>query len=97
MKSYIRLALVIVAALFLLALNLHRKTDTRPSIYITRTYHILTMEGRDMWILEYTVNGELQGAMFHSQRAMTEYYEYLHTIGTVYQREAKPDEEGAEA
>jgi hypothetical protein len=96
MKSYIRQVLVIVVVLFLLALNLHRKTDTRPSIYITRTDRIRTMEGRDMWILEYTVNGELQGAMFHSQRSMTEYWEYLHTIGRVYQREAKPDEEGAE-
>jgi hypothetical protein len=57
------------------------------NIYVTRTDHILNMEGKEVWILEYTVNGEIQGTLFNSQKAMTEYREYLDTIGTVYQRD----------
>jgi hypothetical protein len=61
--------------------------DQKPSVYITRTDAYRTIEGKDMWLMEYTVDGILQGTMFNSQEAMTEYREYLETIGRVYQRE----------
>jgi hypothetical protein len=61
----------------------------KPSIYITRTDRVPTVDGRDVWILEYTVNGELQAPLFNSQKAMTEFREYLDTIGTVYRKEAE--------
>jgi hypothetical protein len=71
-----------------------RKQDRQPpvSIYITRTDHIRRYDGKEMWVLEYTINGELQNGIFTSQRAMTDYWEYLHTIGTVYQRKEKAGE-----
>jgi hypothetical protein len=61
----------------------------KPKIYITRTESYRTIEGGAIWILEYTVNGAVQNAGFNSQRAMTEFREYLDTLGTVYQREAE--------
>jgi hypothetical protein len=61
----------------------------KPSICVTRTERVRTFEGTDVWILEYAVNGELQATMFNSQKAMTKYWEYLHTIGNVYQHEAE--------
>jgi hypothetical protein len=61
----------------------------KPDIYITRTEHILTFEGKDAWILDYTVNGAIQTAVFDSQKAMTEFREYLDTIGKVYRGEAE--------
>jgi hypothetical protein len=63
--------------------------DQKPGIYITRTDTYRTIEGKDMWILEYTVDGILQGTMFNSQEAMTEYRDFLDTIGRVYQREGE--------
>jgi hypothetical protein len=59
----------------------------RPSIYITRTDHIRTLEGETVWLLEYTVDGYYQSPAFSSQEAMTRYAEYLGTIGAVYRRE----------
>jgi hypothetical protein len=61
--------------------------DTRSSIYITRTDHVRTLEGETVWILEYTVDGRFEAPAFTSHEAMTEYREYLDTIGKVYQRE----------
>jgi hypothetical protein len=61
--------------------------ETGPAIYITRTDCIRTMDGRDVWILEYTIDGIWQSPAFNSLGAMTEYREYLDTIGRVYQRE----------
>jgi hypothetical protein len=59
------------------------------SVYITRTGRIHTIEGKEMWVLEYTVNGELHAPAFDSREAMAEYREYLDTIGRVYQKEEK--------
>jgi hypothetical protein len=59
----------------------------KPDIYITRIERMLTFEGREAWILDYTVNGAIQTAVFDSQKAVTEFREYLDTIGKVYQRE----------
>jgi hypothetical protein len=61
--------------------------DQKPSFYITRTDTYRTIEGKEMWLMEYTIDGILQGTMFNSREAMTEYREYLETIGRVYQRE----------
>jgi hypothetical protein len=61
----------------------------KPDIYITRTDRVYTFEGKEAWILDYTVNGEIQTAVFNSQKAMTEFREYLETIGSVYQREGE--------
>jgi hypothetical protein len=58
-----------------------------PPIYITRTDRIRTIEGREIWILEYTIDGVLQSPAFNSREAMTEYREYLDSIGKVYQGE----------
>jgi hypothetical protein len=60
---------------------------TKPSIYITRTDQVRTIEGKTVWILEYTVDGIVQAPFFNSQEAMTRYRAYLDTIGTVYERE----------
>jgi hypothetical protein len=60
---------------------------TKPSIYITRTSQATTFDGKTVWILEYTVDGLVQSPLFNSREAMTEYREYLDTIGTVYQRD----------
>jgi hypothetical protein len=57
------------------------------SVYIIRTSRIHTIEGKKMWVLEYTVNGELHTPAFDSREAMDEYRDYLGTIGRVYQRE----------
>jgi hypothetical protein len=38
-------------------------------------------------VLEYTINGVVQSPGFNSQKAMTEFREYLDTIGRVYRRE----------
>jgi hypothetical protein len=59
----------------------------KPDIYITRTDSYRTIEGDVVWVLEYTVNGEVQNPGFNSREAMTEFREYLDTIGRVYQRE----------
>jgi hypothetical protein len=61
----------------------------KPDIYITRTERMLTFEGKEAWILDYTVNGAIQTAVFDSQKAMTEFREYLDTIGKVYRREGE--------
>jgi hypothetical protein len=61
--------------------------EAKQNIYITRTDHVLTFDGSEAWILEYTVNGEMQAAMFNSPEALAEYGEYLDTIGRVYRRE----------
>jgi hypothetical protein len=45
------------------------------------------MDGRDIWILEHTIDGIWQSPAFNSREAMIEYREYLDTIGKVYQRE----------
>jgi hypothetical protein len=58
-----------------------------PNIYITRTDRIRTMDGDELHIMEYAIDGKIQSAVFNSQEAMTRYWEYLHTIGKVYQRE----------
>jgi hypothetical protein len=68
------------------------RTEAGPSIYITRTDHILTLGGETVWILEYTVDGRFEAPAFTSQEAMTEYREYLDTIGTVYRRETKENQ-----
>jgi hypothetical protein len=59
----------------------------KPDIYITRTGSYRTIEGDIIWVLEYTVNGEVQNPGFDSREAMIEFREYLDTIGKVYQRE----------
>jgi hypothetical protein len=61
--------------------------ETELSVYVIRTSRIHTIEGKEMWILEYTVNGELHAPAFDSREAMAEYREYLGAIGRVYQRE----------
>jgi hypothetical protein len=61
----------------------------RPDIYVTRTDSYRTIEGDIIWVLEYTINGVVQNPGFNSQKAMTEFREYLDTIGRVYQREAE--------
>jgi hypothetical protein len=95
MKSLI-LFLAIAVPLFLfscyltiLAVNMpdDMPSTPKPSIYITRTDHLRTLDGGELWVLEYTVNGELQAPAFSSQKAMTEYRAYLDTIGTVYRKE----------
>jgi hypothetical protein len=58
-----------------------------PSIYITRTDHVLTLEGETVWILEYTVDGYWQAPAFTGREAMERYAEYLGTIGEVYRGE----------
>jgi hypothetical protein len=63
--------------------------ETKPSIYITRTDHVRTLEGETVWILEYTVDGRFEAPAFTSQEAMTEYREYLDTIGMVYRRDSE--------
>jgi hypothetical protein len=60
------------------------ENTAKPSIYITRTDHVWTLEGDEVWILEYTVNGEFQAPLFDSREGMIGYREYLDTIGTVY-------------
>jgi hypothetical protein len=54
-----------------------------------RTDHIRTFEGKEVWILEYTVNGTFQTPVFDSLEAAAEYQEYLDTIGKVYRKENK--------
>jgi hypothetical protein len=61
----------------------------KPDIYITRTDSYRAINGNIIWILEYTVNGIVQNPGFNSLEAMTEYREYLDTLGNVYQREAE--------
>jgi PBP1b-binding outer membrane lipoprotein LpoB len=61
----------------------------KPDIYITRTDSYRTIEGDVIWMLEYTVNGIVQNPGFNSLKAMTEFREYLDTLGTVYQKEAE--------
>jgi hypothetical protein len=61
--------------------------EVKPSIYITRTDHARTFEGREVWILEYTVDGMFQAPAFDGPEALAEYREYLGAIGKVYQRE----------
>jgi hypothetical protein len=56
----------------------------KPSIYVTRTDYVRTLEGGGVWILEYTVDGEFQAPLFDSREGMTGYREYLDTTGTVY-------------
>jgi hypothetical protein len=63
--------------------------STRSDIYITRTDSYRTIEGNVIWVLEYTVNGTVQNPGFNSREAMTEFREYLDTIGKVYQREGE--------
>jgi hypothetical protein len=87
------ISLVIIAILVSVLILLHSPADktleapTKPSIYITRTDSYRTLEGDILWVLEYTINGEVYAPMFNSLKAMTEYREYLDTIGKVYQRE----------
>jgi hypothetical protein len=93
MKPY---EVMLLTVLMFIAINIQR-TNTRtisielprgnPNIYIPRTDHILTFDGGEAWVLEYTVNGVLQTPVFDSQKAMTEYREYLDTIGNVYRKE----------
>jgi PBP1b-binding outer membrane lipoprotein LpoB len=59
----------------------------KPEIYITRTDSYRNIEGDVIWVLEYTIDGIVQNPGFNSQKAMTEFREYLDTIGKVYQRE----------
>jgi hypothetical protein len=82
------LGTILVAALILVPSpeNKTPESDTKPSIYITRTDSYRTIEGDILWILEYTIDGKVQNPGFNSQKAMTEYREYLDTIGRVYQR-----------
>jgi hypothetical protein len=81
---------ILSLALFLVSCYPVSVADTpKPSIYITRTDHIRTLDGGELWVLEYTINGELQAPAFNSQKAMTEYRAYLDTIGGVYYREEK--------
>jgi hypothetical protein len=61
--------------------------EVKPNIYITRTDHVRTFEGEEVWILEYTVNGMFQAPAFGSPEALAEYREYLGTIGEVYRKE----------
>ncbi|MDR1902066.1 MAG: hypothetical protein LBQ88_07295 [Treponema sp.] len=61
----------------------------KPDIYITRTDSYRTIDGNTLWVLEYTVNGVVQNPGFNSQKAMTDFREYLDTIGKVYQREGE--------
>jgi hypothetical protein len=64
-----------------------RPPESNISIYITRTDQVRNIEGKTVWVLEYTVDGVVQAPFFNSQEAMTKYRAYLDTIGTVYQRE----------
>jgi hypothetical protein len=87
-------ALVIVSAAFIFLLGLalmlngsEKAATVKPNIYITRTDHILTFEGEEVWILEYTIDGILQAPMFDSRGAMVDYREYLDTVGNVYRKE----------
>jgi hypothetical protein len=77
------------AVLFLSLLLASCAAKAKPDIYITRTDSYRTIEGNIIWVLEYTVNGVVQNPGFNSQKAMTEYVEYLDTIGKVYQREGE--------
>ncbi|MDR2094408.1 MAG: hypothetical protein LBP76_02680 [Treponema sp.] len=61
----------------------------KPNIYIIRTERVHTVMSGEVWILDYTVNGEFQSPMFDSLEALREYREYLGTIGNVYQKEAQ--------
>jgi hypothetical protein len=63
------------------------ENTAKPDIYITRTESYRTVEGDILWVLEYTIDGVVQSPGFNSQKAMTEFREYLDTIGKVYQRE----------
>jgi hypothetical protein len=58
-----------------------------PNIYVIRTEYMHTLGGKTVWMLDYTVNGELQSPRFNSQKAMTDFREHLDTIGKVYQRD----------
>jgi hypothetical protein len=59
----------------------------KPSIYVIRIDHVLTFEGKEVWVLEYTVDGVLQTPVFDSLEVVAEYLEYLGTIGKVYRKE----------
>jgi hypothetical protein len=61
--------------------------EVKPGIYITRTDRVRTFEGGEVWILEYTVDGVFQAPVFDSPEALSEYREYLDTIGRVYRKE----------
>jgi hypothetical protein len=63
------------------------ENTAKPDIYITRTESYRTVEGDILWVLEYTINGVVQSPGFNSQKSMTEFREYLDTIGRVYRRE----------
>jgi hypothetical protein len=97
MRDIAEIALVGIAAL-VIVLSLEggkpakAEAASEPSIYITRTSQIRDIEGRLVWVLEYTVDGVVQSSLFKNQEAMTEYRAYLDTIGTVYQRETEEGE-----
>jgi hypothetical protein len=75
----------IILSLALLLTGCYQASPPRANIYITRTDSYRTIEGDVIWVLEYTINGEVQNPGFNSQEAMTEFREYLHIIGKVYQ------------
>jgi hypothetical protein len=83
--------LILLSALLIVATGDKKSAEpeTKLSVYVTRTSRVHTVEDKEMWILEYTVNGELHAPAFDSREAMAEYREYLDTIGRVYQREGK--------
>jgi hypothetical protein len=82
---------VLLAIPFLILNAPHRPEGviytSKPDIYITRTDRYRTIEGRELWVLEYTINGELQAPAFNSREAMAEYRDFLATIGKLYEGE----------
>jgi hypothetical protein len=96
MKKYLNTITILILLLVIIiiagiAIDFEAKVQVEPrtghAIYITRTDRIRTMDGRDIWLLEYTIDGIFQSPAFNSLEAMIEYREYLGTIGKVYQRE----------
>jgi hypothetical protein len=89
-NSIIVVMIIVVVVNFVsVSQSFSKQPESARSIYITRTDHVLTLEGETVWILEYTVDGRFEAPAFTSREAMTRYREYLDTIGTVYRRDSE--------
>ena len=57
--------------------------NEKPEVFIISLEKYIDYQGRDMWLFNYAINGEVHQAVFNNTTRAQDYLEYLHTIGNI--------------
>ena len=83
-----KILIALFFAFFLAGCTPEKNTgNERPEIFIISLEKYRDFEGRDMWLFNYAMNGEVHQAVFSNTVRAQDYLEYLQTVGNIIGRE----------